>query len=89
MGQFMGVLKKRFTLVSLVGNINTDYVIPQYHLVFYDLFQTLFRYKINKSVQDTIFMGFYSDNDWYVEQELTAESECFYLPLYLYEVWFS
>ena len=89
MGQFMGFLEEHFSLVALVRNINNDYVIPQYHLVFYGVFQTLFRSKINKSFQDTIFMGFYSDNDWYVEQELTADSECFYLPLYLYEVWFS
>ena len=42
LGQFLGFSDEHSSLVGKVRNLTTNYVSPQYHLVFDDLFQTIF-----------------------------------------------
>ena len=65
----MGFLKENYSLVASVINLSTGSVIPQYNIVFDDLFQNLFSSQENKWFQDTIYSHLFdSDHDCYVEE---------------------
>ena len=53
-GQFLGFSEEQFTLVTNVRNLWTGYILPQYHLVFDDLFKTTVRQGDTDPVIDTI-----------------------------------
>ena len=41
MGQFLGFPNQHFSLAANIRNLTMGYISPQYHLVFYDWFETV------------------------------------------------
>ena len=54
LGKFIGFSEEHSTLVANVCNLRTGYILPQYHLVFDDFFETTVRKGDNDPVIDTI-----------------------------------
>src|SRR6056300_431515 len=88
MGQFLGFSDEHSSLVGNVRNLSTGFVSPQYHLVFDDLFETVFRQGDNDVVVDGICNELFDCNrDWYAEEELNEDGEVIYRPPPLDDVW--
>ena len=63
----MGFWGDNYSFYDLVIYLNTGYVIPQFNLIFDDLFQTMFSSQAKNSVYNTIFNDLFDiKNDWYV-----------------------
>ena len=88
LGQFLGFLDEQSSLVALVQNLITNYVSPQYHLVFDDLFQTVFSSGPLDSMTDAICSNLFDTNrDFYFEDEFDSDGNIVYHTPPLDEVW--
>ena len=88
LGQFLGFYKEHLTLVANVRNLRTGYILPQYHLVFYDLFKTTVPQGGNDPVIDTICNYLFdSSQDFYVGEEYDSSGQLIYRLPPLADVW--
>ena len=62
-----------------VRNIRTSYVSPQFHVIFDDLFQTIFSLDDNDMIVDAICNQLFESNwDIYAEDEFSVDEELIY-----------
>eukprot|EP00804_Cyclotella_cryptica_P007127 CCRYP_020034-RB/>CCRYP_020034-RB protein AED:0.46 eAED:-0.11 QI:0/0/0/1/0/0/2/0/484 len=90
MGQFLGFSRQHSSTVTLVCNLHTGYVSPQYHVVFNDNFQTVFHDgKSSEELDKICDQLFVESRDCYVEEEFDEDGILIYGPPPLDEVWLS
>ena len=90
LGQFLGYSDEHSSLVANVRHLTTGHVSPQYHVVFDELFQTVFSSGENDAVVDAISNLLWDNNrELYVEQEFDENGNLIYQPPPLDEVWLS
>lgn len=91
LGQFLGFSDEHSSLVGRIRNLATNYVSPQYHVVYDDLFQTIFNGStIAESGADAIFEQLFANaREHYapVERDLNGNVE--YEPPPLDDMWLS
>ena len=81
LGKFLGFSEEHLILVANVCNLRTGYILPQYHLVFDDFFETTVRQGGNDPVIDTIRNDMFdSRRDWYAEEEYESSGKLVYRP---------
>ncbi len=82
-----------YSYSSLVANVchhSTEFVSPQYHLGFDDLFETVFGTGNDALLDDICNQLFDSDRDFYLyDDEITSDDPLVYHPPPLDEVWLS
>lgn len=88
---FLDFFDKHSLLVAKVCNLTTNYINPQYHLVFDDLFQTIFS---NKTMEDVSANSIYDElfdnaRDWYLEMVFDGEGTIIYHSPALEDVWLT
>ncbi len=77
-------------MAANVRNLTTGYILPQFHLVFDDLFETVYGSGGDNDIYDDIYNQlFETDRDWYVEEEFDVDGELIYSPPPLDDVWLS
>ncbi|KAL7468583.1 hypothetical protein ACHAXS_008812 [Conticribra weissflogii] len=87
---FLGFSDKHLSLAANVRNLTTGYILPQFHLVFNDLFETVYGSGGDNGVYDDICNQlFESDRDWYVDEEFDVDGELICSPPPLDDVWLS
>lgn len=70
LAQFMGFSEQHSSLVVLVRNLETGFVSPQFHVIFYDKFETVFSAGFDQAMEDAIFEQLFDENPYlYVEPE--------------------
>ena len=90
LGQFLGFSDEHSSLVANVRNLSTSFVSPQYHVVFDDLFQTVFSSGDNDTVVDEICNNLCEfDRDVYAEDEFDVQRNLVYPTPPLDEVQFD
>ena len=84
----MGYLDEHSSLVANVRHLKTGFVSPQYHVVFDDLFESVFSSGPNDAVVDAICEDLYkTSRDIYATDEYDAHDNLVYKPPPLDEVW--
>ena len=69
LGQFLSFSEENSAVVAIVRHLRTGYILPQYHLVFDDLFDTAVSLGYNDPVNDNICNDLFdSSRDWYTEE---------------------
>jgi hypothetical protein len=87
MGQFLGFSESHSSQVALVRHLITGHVSPQYHVVFDDLFQTVFASHREVSAFNQICDELFDDcREVYAEEEY-EDGELVYRPPPLDDVW--
>ena len=88
LGQFLGYSDEHSSLVAMIRHLKTGYISPQYHVVFDDLFETVFSSGGNDALVDTICENLYGTScEIYATDEYDAENNLVYKPPPLDEVW--
>ena len=81
MGQFLGFSDTHSLLVANVRHLSTGHISPQFHLVFDDLFETVFHEGDNDVVIDAICNDLFEFNqDWYAKEEYDKDKLIYRLP---------
>ena len=87
MGQFLGFSDEHSSLVEMFFNLSTRYISPQFHLVFYDLFETFILNRDDESVFNSICNDMFKLNRyWYAKIEHDDNEELIYRPTPLEDV---
>ena len=93
MGQFLGFSTQHSTLVGNVRHLQTNYVSPQYHLVYDDLFQTIMNdSRVSETECDTIFNDLFENaRDMYTDAEIERDEKgaIIYEPPLLDDIWLT
>ena len=88
MGQFVGFSDEHSTLVANVRHLTTNYISPQFHVVFDDLFETVNRTGVDGPIIESICKDLFRLNrELYAEDELDEAGNIIYRPPPLHEVW--
>ena len=88
LGQLLGYLDEHSSLVANVWHLKTGYVSPQYHVVFDNLFETVFSSGANNALIDSICKNLYGTScEVYATDEYDAHDNLVYKPPPLDEVW--
>jgi hypothetical protein len=88
LGQFLGFLDEHSSLVANVRHLGTGYVSPQYHVVFDDLFETMFSSGADDALVDFICENIHGTScEVYATDEYDANNNLVYKPPPLDEVW--
>ena len=88
LGQFVGFSDEHSSLVANVRHMTTNYISPQFHVVFDDLFETVNRTGVDDTVVESICQGlFQRERELYAEEELDDAGNIIYQPPPLHEVW--
>ena len=88
MGQFVGFSDEHSTLVANVRHLSTNYISPQFHVVFDDLFETVNRTGVDGPIIESICKDLFRLNrELYAEDELDEAGNIIYRPPPLHEVW--
>eukprot|EP00804_Cyclotella_cryptica_P001119 CCRYP_008393-RA/>CCRYP_008393-RA protein AED:0.39 eAED:0.39 QI:0/0/0/1/0/0/2/0/218 len=88
LGQFLGFSDEHSSLVANVRNLSTGFVSPQFHVVFDNLFQTVFSSGSDDVLVDRICDELFEYNrDVYAEDEFDSVGNLVYRPPPLDEVW--
>jgi hypothetical protein len=88
LGQFLGYSDEHSSLFANVRHLGTGYVSPQYHVVFNDLFKTVFSSGSDNALVDSICKNLYGTScEIYATDEYDAEDNLVYKPPPLDEVW--
>ena len=88
MGQFVGFSDKHSSLVANVHHLSTNFISPQFHVVFDDLFKTVNRIGVDEPVIESIYQDLFQRNrELYAEEELNEAGNIIYQPPPLHEVW--
>ena len=71
-----------------VGHLSTNFISPQFHVVFDDLFKTVNRTGVDESIVEFICQDLFQLNrELYAEEELDEAGNLIYQPSPLCEVW--
>ena len=88
LGQFLGFLDDHSSLVANVRHLGTGYISPQYHVVFDDLFETVFSSGAYNALVDFICENLYGTScEVYATDENNANKNLVYKPSPLDKVW--
>ncbi len=88
MGQFLGYSDQHLSLVDNIRHLKTGYVSPQYHVVYNNLFQTVFSAGPNTYLVDAMCEELFNTScEVYATDEYDAEDNLVYRPPPLDEVW--
>jgi hypothetical protein len=88
MGQFVGFSDEHSSLVANVRHLTTNFISPQFHLVFDDLFETVNRIGVDDLVIESICNELFQLNrELFAEEELDEAGNIIYQPPPLHEVW--
>ncbi len=88
LGQFLGYLDEHSSLVANIWHMKIGFVSPQYHVVFDDLFKTVFSSHTNDALVDSICENLYGTScEIYATDEYDAHNNLVYKPPPLDEVW--
>ena len=88
LGQFLGYSDEHSSLVANIRHLKTGYVSPQYHVVFDDLFQTVFSAGPDTDLVDAMCEELFStSSEVYATDEYDAQDNLVYRPPPLDEVW--
>ena len=84
----MGYSDENSSLVANVRHLKTGYVSPQHHVVFDDLFETVFSSGADNALIDSICENVYGKScKVYATNEYDAHKKILYKPPPLDEVW--
>ena len=84
----MGYLDEHSSLVANIWHLKTGYVSRQYHVVFENLFKTVFNSGANNALIGSICKNIYGTScKIYATNEYDAHNNLVYKPPPLYEVW--
>ena len=90
MGQYLGTSRSHSSQVALVRNLHTEYISPQYHVLFDDDFETVYSGGSSGDEFETIVNGLFETSlETYAEEEYDDDGELVYSPPPLDEVWLS
>jgi hypothetical protein len=88
LGQFLGYSDKHSSLVANIRHLKTGYVSPQYHVVYDDLFQTVFSAGPIIELVDSMCEELFTTScEVYATDEYDAEDNLVHRPPPLDEVW--
>jgi hypothetical protein len=88
LGQFLGYSDEHSSLIANIWHLKTGYVSAQYHVVFDDLFETVFSSGANDALVDSICKNLYGTScEIYATDEYDAHDNLVYKPPALDEVW--
>ncbi len=88
MGRFAGFSDEHSSLVTNVCHLSTNFISPQFHDVFDDLFETVNRPGVGEPVVESICQDLFQLNkELYAEDELDKAGNIIYQPPPLHEVW--
>jgi hypothetical protein len=88
MGQFVDFSDEHSSLVANVRHLSTNFISPQFHVVFDDLFKTVNRIGVDDPVIESICQDLFQLNrELYAEKGLNKAGNIIYLPPPLHEVW--
>jgi hypothetical protein len=88
LGQYLGYLDEHSSLVANVRHLGMGYVSPQSHVVFDDLFETVFSSGSDDDLVDSICENLFRTNcEVYAIEEYDAKDNLIYKPPPLDEVW--
>jgi hypothetical protein len=88
MGQFVGFSDEHSSLVANARHLTTNFISPQFHLVFDDLFETVNRIGVDDLVIESICNELFQLNrELFAEEELDEAGNNIYQPPPLHEVW--
>ena len=88
LGQFLGYSDEHSSLVANIRHLKTGYVSPPYHVVFDDLFKTVFSSGANNALVDSICENLHGPScEIYATDEYDAHNNLVYKPPPLDEVW--
>ncbi len=88
MGQFVGFSDKHSSLVANVHHLSTNFISPQFHVVFNDLFETVSRTGVDEPVVKSICQDLFQlRKELYAEEELNKTGSIIYQHPPLHEVW--
>ncbi|KAL7529135.1 hypothetical protein ACHAXR_002811, partial [Thalassiosira sp. AJA248-18] len=90
MAQFLGFSPEHSSLVGNVRHLQTNFVSPQYHLVYDDLFQTIFNGGYSATETDSIFDELFENaRDVYSPIEHDKDGAIVYEPPPLDNIWLT
>ncbi len=88
MGQFVGFSDKHSSLVANVRHLSSNFISPQFHVVFDDLFETVNRIGVDELVVESICQDLFQLNrELYAEEEVDKVDNIVYRPPSLHKVW--
>jgi hypothetical protein len=88
MGQFVGFSDKHSSLVANVQHVSTNFISPQFHVVFDDLFKTVNCTGVDEPVIEAICQGlFQHERELYADEYLNKAGKKIYQPPPLHKVW--
>ncbi len=88
LGQFLGYSYEHSSLVANIWHLKMGYVSPQYHVVFDDLFKTVFSSGADDALVNSICENLYGTScEIYATDEYDAHDNLVYKPPPLDEVW--
>ncbi len=88
MGQFVGFSDEHSSLVANVQHLTTNFISPQFHVVFDGLFETDNRTGVDGPIIESICNDLFRLNrELYAEDELDKAGNLIYRPPPLHEVW--
>ncbi len=88
LGQFLGYSDEYSSLVANIRHLKTVFVSPQYHVVFDNLFETVFSSGANNALVDSSCKSLYGTScKIYATDEYDAHDNLVYKPPPLDEVW--
>jgi hypothetical protein len=90
MSQFVDFSDKHSSLVANVRHSSTNFISPQFHVVFDDLFKTVNRTGVDEPATKSIYQDLFQLNkELYAEEELDKAGNIIYQPPPLHEVWLN
>lgn len=91
LGQFLGFSDEHSSLVGRVRHLGTNYVSPQYHVVYDDLFETIYNGNVIADANsDTIFNELFENaRENYAPAERDDKGDVIFLPPPLNDIWLS
>ncbi len=90
MGQFVGFSDERSSLLANVQHMSTNFISPQFHVVFDDLFKTVNHTGIDEPVVKAICQGLSQHKrELYADKELNKAGNIIYQPPPLHKVWLN
>ncbi len=88
MGQFIDFSDEHSSLVANVCHLSTNFISPQFHVVFDDLFKTVNRTGVDEPVVKSICQNFFNlIGNFMQKRNLTKLAILFTSPPPLHEVW--
>ena len=91
LGQFLGFSDEHSSLVGRVRHLNTNFVSPQYHVVYDDKFETIHNgTTISDTGAESIFTDLFEDSrDHYAPTEQNEHGDIVFEPPPLQDLWLS